>query len=158
MPGSVSIVIPTRNRGRLLIDAVRSALSAPAHEVIVVDAASTDGSPRAVEAFSGVRVLRGEYPNAAASRNAGAAAATGDHLGFLDSDDLLLPGKTTCLAAVLDARPETALVHGATTVINEAGEPLPRETAAQHDAFANGERVGTSYPALAEFCAMFTSA
>ena len=36
--------------------------------------------------------------------------------------------------------------------------PLPDQTAAQRAAFAEGAQIGTSYAALAFFCAMFTSA
>src|SRR5262245_60574454 len=96
----VSVIVPTRQRGPLLVESVRSALAAPAPpaEVIVVDAGSTDGSIETVaELLPNVRVLRGDFRNAAASRNAGAAAASGDYLAFLDSDDLMLDGKTSCL-------------------------------------------------------------
>jgi glycosyltransferase involved in cell wall biosynthesis len=161
VPTAVSIVVPTLNRGPLLFEAVRSALDAPQppHEVIVVDAGSTDGSVEQLAELAGpLRIIRGDYRNAAASRNAGAAVARGVYLGFLDSDDLMLPGKTSCLVDALDADAHAALAHGTTNVIGENGEPLPAETEAQRRAFARAERRGTSYPALAAFCAMFTSA
>jgi len=161
MSSAVSVIIPTRDRGRLLVDAVRSALAVPQPpaEVIVVDAGSTDGSIEALSALGeGVRVVRGAFPNPAASRNAGAEQAAGEYLGFLDSDDLMLGGKTSCLVDALAADPQIALVHGTTEVIGEDGVPLPQESAAQTAAFAEARRVGTSYPALAGFCAMFTSA
>jgi cellulose synthase/poly-beta-1,6-N-acetylglucosamine synthase-like glycosyltransferase len=161
MSSAVSVIIPTHDRGRLLVDAVRSALSArrPPAEVIVTDAGSTDRSVEEASALGGtVRVLRGAFHNAAASRNAGAAAARGDYLAFLDSDDLMLDGKTSCLVDALTAEPRAALVHGTTEVIGELGELLPEQTAAQQASFAEARRVGTSYGALAGFCAMFTSA
>jgi GT2 family glycosyltransferase len=127
--------------------------------VIVVDAGSTDGSVEAVSQLEGtVRIMRGAFRNPAASRNAGAAEAGGDYLGFLDSDDLMLSGKTSCLVDALAADPRAGLVHGTTEVIDERGEPLPEQTAAQAAAFAEAGRLGTSYGALAGFCAMFTSA
>jgi hypothetical protein len=161
MSSAVSVIIPTRDRGGLLVDAVRSALAVPRPpaEVIVVDAGSTDGSvEEAAELDGAVRVLRGAFRNAAVSRNAGAAEAAGDYLGFLDSDDLMLAGKTSCLVDALAADARAALVHGTTQGIGELGEPLLQETAAQQASFAEARRLGTSYGALAGFCAMFTSA
>jgi cellulose synthase/poly-beta-1,6-N-acetylglucosamine synthase-like glycosyltransferase len=161
MSSAVSVIIPTRDRGGYLVEAVRSALAVPQSpaEIIVVDAGSTDGSLEEAAKLGGsVRTIRGTFRNAAASRNAGASEATGDYLGFLDSDDLLLPGKTTSLVEALAADPRNALVHGTTEVIGEDGEPVPEQTAAQNASFRKAQQLGTSYRALAGFCAMFTSA
>jgi hypothetical protein len=161
VPGDVSIIVPTRDRGRFLLEAVRSALAAPQppREVVVVDAGSSDGSIEQLAELEGpVRIIRGDYPNAAASRNAGANATTAPYLGFLDSDDVMLPGKTTCLVDALDADARAALAHGTTEVIDKDGELLPDKTAEQRRALETGERLGTSYAALAAHCAMFTSA
>jgi hypothetical protein len=161
MSSAVSVIIPTRDRGRLLVDAVRSALDAPQPpgEVIVVDSGSTDDSLEALAALGAdLRILRIGGRSAAAGRNAGAAAATGDFLGFLDSDDLMLAGKTTCLVDAFDADSRVALVHGTTEVIDDRGAPLAAQTASQRASFARAKRLGTTYAALAGFCSMFTSA
>jgi glycosyltransferase involved in cell wall biosynthesis len=157
MSSAVSVIIPTRDRGRLLAEAVRSALELPQPplEVIVVDAGSTDGS---TDDLAGARVLRVGPHNAAAARNAGAAVARGKYLGFVDSDDVALDGKTTCLVDELEADDRLALVHGTTEVIDERGAELPGQTARQRSSFARAEQAGPSYPALAGFCSMFTSA
>jgi glycosyltransferase involved in cell wall biosynthesis len=160
MSSGVSVIIPTRDRGRLLVDAVRSALTVPEPplDVIVADAGSSDGSVDALAQFGdSVRIVSGGR-NAAAGRNAGAAAARGEYLGFLDSDDLMLPGKTTCLVEALASAPDAALVHGTTEVVDGHAAPLPEQTMAQRASFAHGQRLGTSYAALAGYCAMFTSA
>jgi GT2 family glycosyltransferase len=104
-----------------------------------------------------VRVVGGGG-NAATSRNVGAAAAVCEFLGFLDSDDLMLAGKTTCLVEALDEDPGAALVHGTTEVIDEQGAVQPELTAVQRASFVEGRRLGTSYAAVARFSAMFTSA
>jgi glycosyltransferase involved in cell wall biosynthesis len=89
---SVSVVIPTFNRGHLIGRAIESALGqtrAPA-EVIVVDDGSADDTGRVVAGYSApalkyVRLDRNG--GGAAARNAGIRVASGDYVAFLDSDD-----------------------------------------------------------------------
>ena len=94
----LSVVIPTWNRARLVCDAVNSALAQRAGEVevIVVDDASSDATVETLEASFGSRIklLRLEHRRGpGGARNAGARLAGGEFVGFLDSDDLWLPGK-----------------------------------------------------------------
>jgi glycosyltransferase involved in cell wall biosynthesis len=158
----VSLIIPTRDRGVLLLDAVRSALDAPTPpaELIVVDDSSTDGSVDAVERLRSplVRIVRGPFGGAGAARNAGAAVSSQPFLGFLDSDDLMLPGKTTCLVEALERDPSAALVHGTVTVMNENSDADEGATRALGASMAEGRRIGTDFAGLAEHCTMFTSA
>lgn len=89
----ISAVIPCHNAAPWIGEALRSvtAQTFPACEVIVVDDASTDGSLDAIQA-AGVKahVLRTRKGNAAAARNVGIEAATGDWVAFLDADDMWL--------------------------------------------------------------------
>src|SRR5438552_13034276 len=95
---SVSVVIPTYNRAGMLREALESVLGQtwPAAEVVVVDDGSTDGTPQVVDALAGQEVpvvyLRGPHTNdRSEARNRGAAAASGDLIAFLDSDDIWKP-------------------------------------------------------------------
>ena len=106
-----SVVIPLFNREREILRAIRSCLSQDFSdfEIVVVDDASTDRSAAAVERVADDRVRlihraknRGECP----TRNAGATAALGEWIVFLDSDDELLPG---CLGAIF---PFTSQANG----------------------------------------------
>lgn len=90
----LSVVVPTYNRWPVVAETVRSALaqSAGPVEVLVVDDGSTDGTAGHLRAeLPGVQVM--EVPNGerGAARNAGAQAASGTWLTFLDSDDVLEP-------------------------------------------------------------------
>jgi glycosyltransferase involved in cell wall biosynthesis len=123
----LSIVIPTRDRPRLLRRAVASALAQEdvAVEVIVVD----DGSdpPAELPPQPTVKLVRlGTSRGNAAARNAGAQAAKGRLLAFLDDDDELLPGfAATALAALTDSRlPAPVAVLSAMEVVDASGKVI----------------------------------
>jgi glycosyltransferase involved in cell wall biosynthesis len=94
----VSVVVPTRNRSRLLRTALRSVLRQRAAdlEVIVVDEASTDDTTDVIAALGDrrLRVIRNDVPlGPNGARNRGAAEARGEWLAFVDDDDLWAPDK-----------------------------------------------------------------
>lgn len=107
--GSASVVIPTRNRRDLLALTLRSVLAQRDVdvEVVVVDEASTDGTPELVADLGDDRItlLRNERPlQVAGARNRGIAAARCDWVAFVDDDDLWSPDKLSRqLAAAADA-------------------------------------------------------
>lgn len=90
----ISVITPCHNAELWIVEALRSvaAQDYPAHEMIVVNDNSTDNSLAEIE-NSGipVRLLQVNCGNAAASRNAGLRAATGDWAALLDADDIWLP-------------------------------------------------------------------
>lgn len=157
----ISIVIPTRNRGAYLLEAVESVFVAPTVplDVVVVDDGSTDDSVEELRRrYPLVEVIEGSFGNAARARNAGAAAAQGDLLGFLDSDDLMLAGKTGALVEQLRRDRSLALVHGQTQVITHDRSLNAKLTEQHARSFEHGAAVGLDYVGLAAFCAMYTSA
>ncbi len=91
----LSIVIPTKDRPRLLASAVGSALAAlpEGAEVLVVDDRSTPPAADSLPADPRLRVTVSEAaPGASGARNWGVAQAKGARILFLDDDDLILPG------------------------------------------------------------------
>jgi GT2 family glycosyltransferase len=109
----VSVVIPTFNRARLLERALRSVNAQrprkPA-QVLVVDDASTDDTPRVAEAF-GARLIRHECNRgAAAAYQAGLRAADHEWVALLDDDDEWLPHHLDTLWALTSLSPESVLV------------------------------------------------
>jgi len=95
-PGTIrfSVVIPTYNRARLIVRAVRCALDQtfPCQEVLVVDDGSTDETATVVNAMGPrVRFLAQEHGGPSRARNCGVGQATSEWIAFLDSDDLWHP-------------------------------------------------------------------
>jgi glycosyltransferase involved in cell wall biosynthesis len=110
---AVSVIIPVFNRERYLREALESARAQtrPAEEIIVVDDGSTDDSAEVARSFGGnVRCLTQANQGCGPARNSGIAAARGELIAFLDSDDLWLPTKLERQIAELVTRPEVDLV------------------------------------------------
>jgi len=124
---SVSVIIPTYNYGRFIGEAVDSALAqtrAPL-EVLVVDDGSTDGTAEVLAAYGDrIRVLRQKNSGVAMARNAGIAAARGEYLAFLDSDDAWYPRKLERQMPRFDAEPSLGLVHCGAETIDSGGRTL----------------------------------
>lgn len=110
----VSTIIPTYNRKDDVAIAVRTALAQthPQQELIVVDDGSTDGTREYLEAEHGsrLRILRTGRAGVSGARNHGMAAAQGDYIALLDSDDEWLPGKLEAQVRYLEARPDFGMV------------------------------------------------
>jgi glycosyltransferase involved in cell wall biosynthesis len=108
----VSVIIPTYNRAALVAEAVASvkAQTYRDFEIIVVDDGGTDGTFEALAADTAIRVQRHTYrQGVAAARNLGVAAARGEWLAFLDSDDLWQPTKLARQMALLSGCKDLSL-------------------------------------------------
>jgi len=154
-----SVVIPAYNAAATLARAIESvrAQSWPAHEIIVVDDGSTDATAEVAGRFDGVRLIRQKNSGVSVARNAGAAAATGDWLAFLDADDWYAPDRIRLHAEWIAADPTLDCLTGDYEYRDEAGVLLGTSMA-QHESgmmmlvkAAGAERVVIETPA--EFAA-----
>jgi glycosyltransferase involved in cell wall biosynthesis len=122
------VVIPAYNSSRTLADAIASIRdqSYPAHEIIVVDDASTPEEAAAIDRVAAgctvIHLPKNRGPSVA--RNKGVARATGEWVGFLDSDDLWLPAKLERQVEHLRANPDCRAVHCSMKAIERNGEDL----------------------------------
>jgi glycosyltransferase involved in cell wall biosynthesis len=123
---TISFIIPAHDEELLLpgtLEAVQASMPADTEsEVIVVDDASTDRTAE-IAAAHGARVVRIEARQIAAARNAGAAAARGDMLVFVDADTRVNPGVVAEACRVLAG----GAVGGGSAV--RFDEPIPRYAA-----------------------------
>jgi glycosyltransferase involved in cell wall biosynthesis len=94
-------------------------------EVVVVD----DGSSPSVQELLGavddkrLRIVSLAHLGVAHARNAGADAANGRFIRYLDADDVLEEGST---ARLLELAKDNSIAYGTTVVCNEELEPLAR--------------------------------
>jgi glycosyltransferase involved in cell wall biosynthesis len=91
----VSAIIPAYNAAQFIRRSIESALAQSHHllEVIVVDDGSQDETAVVAECYP-VKVIRQKNGGPASARNAGARAACGEWLAFLDHDDAWFSCKT----------------------------------------------------------------
>jgi glycosyltransferase involved in cell wall biosynthesis len=124
---AISVIIPCYNEAALLprlltsIETARHAFSGgPGRiEVVVADNRSTDGTAAIAEA-RGCRVASSAIRRIGAVRNAGAAAARGAVLAFIDADSEIHPETFNAIAAFMD-RPE--VIAGTTGATMERWSP-----------------------------------
>lgn len=109
----VSVIVPSFNRAYCISRTIASAL-AQTHarvEVIVIDDGSTDDTEPVVRAFGDdrIRYLRQDNGGVSSARNRGMAAARGEFVAFLDSDDTWLPWKLEVQLACMRSRPDVGM-------------------------------------------------
>ncbi len=108
---TVSVIIPAHNRVRFLKEAIHSVLAQDYRDVqlIVVDDGSTDETPKLLESYRQILIVRQARSGVSAARNAGIAVASGQLLAFLDSDDLWLPEKLSTQVAFFEDHPDALI-------------------------------------------------
>ena len=111
---TLSIIIVSFNAAADLGRCLESLHAAPPrvpHEIVIVDNASTDASVATARRWPGDRVIVNEK-NAgfAAANNIGIRASTGEYLLLLNSDTLVPAGAIDRLLALLEQRPDAAVI------------------------------------------------
>jgi glycosyltransferase involved in cell wall biosynthesis len=124
----VSVLLSVRNDARFVGEAAASILAQtlPDLELIVVDDASTDETPRVLAALEDGRVVvlrNDEQLGLAASLNRGLDHATGKYVARLDADDVSLPHRLERQVARIRAEPRVAVLGTAVTDLDEHGRP-----------------------------------
>jgi glycosyltransferase involved in cell wall biosynthesis len=125
----VTAVIPAFNSEETIGRALESVLGQTYSpiEILVVDDCSSDGTARIVQTYAerGVKLMRlPRRRGASGARNAGIAAAQGELIAFLDSDDAWLPLKLEKQVALISSNSEYIFVSCAARQFSPADRDL----------------------------------
>jgi hypothetical protein len=135
--GLVSVIVPTFNRSRLLLEAVDSVWKQTYRpvELLVVDDGSTDNTrevmdkwrcEHANDANFRVHFFFQENAGAPAARNWGLIESRGEYIQFLDSDDLLLPERLALIVSSFEKSSYDYVYAGFEIFCGTCGEILNR--------------------------------
>jgi cellulose synthase/poly-beta-1,6-N-acetylglucosamine synthase-like glycosyltransferase len=124
----VSVIIPVYNRPRLIVEAIDSVVCQTYRpiEIIVVNDGSTDETRVVLESLqeslqTSLKVIHVVNGGVGQAREHGRQAATGEFIQYLDSDDLLLPGKFKSQVAALEANADCGIAYGKTRLVSDDG-------------------------------------
>lgn len=122
----VTVVIPTYNMAAFLETAIESVLCQTFEdfELLVLDNASTDGTPAVMVQYTDPRVsYRRNKQNLGLAGNIGRGIrdARGQYIAFLGADDIWEPRYLAEAVAFLDLEPRVSMVHGAAVWIDQDG-------------------------------------
>ena len=142
----LSIIIPVFNVEKYVQTCLDSVIeqSFRDFEVIVVDDGSTDGSPAICDAAAKqdgrIRVIHQQNGGLSAARNAGLDIARGEWIGFLDSDDFILPDMYEKLMdAAEKARADIAVCNYLR--VDVQGKPIEKQDQPIPDAVLNRDDI-----------------
>jgi glycosyltransferase involved in cell wall biosynthesis len=123
----ISVVTISYNQAKYLWQCMDSVLNQnyPDIEYIIVDPGSTDGSREIIDSYDD-RVIRVYEKDAgpADGLNKGFARATGNVLGFLNSDDVLQPNALRTIGDWFESHPTYDVVSGCGTFVDAEGKFL----------------------------------
>lgn len=128
-PPLVSVVIPTYNAEKYIESAINSVQvqSLKNIEIIIINDGSTDNSEEIIDSLklSDPRISLYTQKNSgkpAIARNVGCARAKGKYISFMDSDDIMLPGKLEAQVNAFDKIQDAALIFHDWSLITDDGE------------------------------------
>jgi glycosyltransferase involved in cell wall biosynthesis len=115
---SISVILPTFNRARLVCDAIESVLAQTCEhwELIVVDDGSSDDTCETVAPYLSdprIRYVRQDNAGCSAARNRGLAETSAPFVAYLDSDNVFYPDFLGRAVDLLATDPDADMLYGA---------------------------------------------
>ena len=123
----ISIVTPSLNQARFIEETLLSvqAQEYPNLEHLVVDGGSTDGTLAILARYEGrIQWISGKDRGQSDAVNKGFGMATGEIIGWLNSDDIYLPGALRKVANFFQSHPEFDWLYGRCRIIDEEGREI----------------------------------
>ncbi|WP_266369190.1 glycosyltransferase family 2 protein [Tellurirhabdus rosea] len=121
---SISLITPSYNQGPYIRKTVESVLNQayPALEYLVVDGQSSDGTLPILREYSHrLRLISEPDRGQTDALNKGLRAATGDIVGWLNSDDYLLPGALHEVGRFFEQHPDVSWLTGDCLIVDKDG-------------------------------------
>ena len=126
----VSIITPSFRQASFIARTIDSVLDQkyPNLEYFVQDGGSTDGTVELLEKYSDRLSGWVSKPDDGQSQaiNLGFARTTGDIMGWINSDDLLLPGALHCVVEYFNRHPDIDVIYGDRLLIDEKDDEIGR--------------------------------
>lgn len=129
----ISIVTNAFNQGKFLAAAMQSVLTQQGVdlEYVVVDPGSTDNTAEVISTFSErypgrITVIREKDAGPADGLNKAFSRCSGDIFGYLNADDVYLPGCLSAAAKAMTLHPQSAAVYGDGYLVDEHGKCVRR--------------------------------
>jgi glycosyltransferase involved in cell wall biosynthesis len=125
---SISIITPCLNAVGTIsraLDSVR-AQAYPNVDHIVVDGGSTDGTVEVLEGRGDVRFISEPDAGLSDAMNKGLRMARGDIVGWLNADDVYLPGAFDAVVEAARARPDAWWITGRCPIVDADGREIRR--------------------------------
>jgi GT2 family glycosyltransferase len=123
---SITIVTPCLNGAATLPEALESVRSQgyPSVEHLVVDGASTDGTLDLLRDARDVRFVSEPDRGLSHALNKGIGMASGEVIGWLNADDVYLPGALEAVGEAFAREPEAEWATGRCLIIDSAGREI----------------------------------
>jgi glycosyltransferase involved in cell wall biosynthesis len=134
---TITVVTPSFNAATTIEETLRSVREQdyPHVEHVVVDGGSTDGTLAILERVEGVRFVSEPDRGLSHAVNKGVAMAGGSVVGWLNADDLYLPGALRAVGEAFAARPEAEWVTGRCRIIDARGSEIRKGATAYKNFF-----------------------
>jgi hypothetical protein len=134
---TISIVTPSYCQGNFLERTLYSVLNQnyPALEYVVQDGGSTDESETVLRRYEASLARWASEPDdgQADAINRGFAHTSGEIMGYLNSDDLLLPGSLAYVGRYFASHPEVDVIYGHRLIIDEHDRQIGSWVLPPHD-------------------------
>lgn len=155
----IDVVVPAYNAERTLraaLDSVR-AQTAPAHEILVIDDGSKDGTREIASAYASngaprVRLLTQANGGPSRARNWGVRESRAEFIAFLDADDAWEPTKLERQLEAFARKPEAVLCYTGLQNVTPTGERLEYVPPAPEGVLSTRLRLGN--PQIVPSCVM----